>query len=83
MVRLPVRTWEGRVYAFGNDELIGEKYRNRYYVDDDARKKVIPAVSTWGLIAMGAALLCAGTVLVWRRHSGSARGPRAGLVDDS
>ncbi len=82
-LQIPVRTWEGRVYAFGNDETIEEKFRNRYYVDDDARKKVIPTASTWGLIAMGAALLCAGTVIVWRRHSGWARGTRAALANGS
>lgn len=65
----PVHTWDGKVYAFGNDAVIPAKMQNRFYIEDNTDKKEIPTVSEWGLAVMCLLVLTAGTVVVIRRRA--------------
>lgn len=65
----PVHAWEGKVYAFGNDEGIPPQRRNRFFTDPGGGKKDIPTVSEWGMVVMGLLVLTAGTVVMMRRRT--------------
>lgn len=69
----PVHTWEGKVYAFGNDPVIPVDMRNRFYIEDDTDKKEIPAVTEWGMVVMVLLVLAAGTVVIRRARTVAAQ----------
>ena len=65
----PVVAFNGKVYAFGNDEGIPFELRNRFFTDGGTDKKDIPTVSEWGLVVMGLLVLAAGTIVMTRRRT--------------
>lgn len=69
----PVHTWDGKVYAFGNDPGIPEEMRNRFYIEAETDKKEIPAVTEWGMVVMVLLVLAAGTVVIRRARTVAAQ----------
>ena len=70
-LKRPVHTWDGKVYAFGNDPVIPEDMQNRFFIEGDTDKKEIPAVTEWGLVVMILLVLAAGTVVIRRVRAGT------------
>ncbi len=67
----PVHTWDGKVYAFGNDLLIPSDLQNRFFIEAETDKKEIPAVTEWGMVVMVLLVLAAGTVVIRRVRAGT------------